>query len=141
MAKTKARELLEEAAVYIDRYKHPGIDEAEDVMDKIFIALCSNGLDGVRVEGIEEYDGKFHVTVSWTCRGCYDSDVRTIPSSVIDAEDPIKAATAWRHDKSVRQAEVRYSNAKKEMDYASHVLEKAHKERDEWMALNMGTQG
>lgn len=122
MAK-ELRDLIENAAADIDHYKRPNVDEAKTRLTEL---LNAAGLGGIgefdRIESISEEDGMLHISTSYVLRGCECGERYEIPSSVIDSEDPIKAATEWGLAIRTREAEDKVAEARRNLQSAEKKL-------------------
>lgn len=121
------RDLIENAAADIDHYKRPNVDEAKSRLSEL---LNAAGLGGIgefdRIESIDEDDGMLRIKTSYTVRGCEGGDDLELPSSIIDSEDPIKAATAWGLTTRIEEAESAVAKARGDFERARNKLIELH---------------
>ena len=90
---TKLIDLIEEAASRIDTYKHPNLDAFRAAVDPILSALGECTVGGDRVESVGIDRSYVYITTWQSCRGCSNTNDLTIPIAIIEAEDPVRAAT------------------------------------------------
>lgn len=95
------RELIEDASSQLSTYRSPDIDEAEEFLDQL---LKTTGLGSVKYEHIESidiYGDEVHVETTWSARGCPSNSSYQFPVSLLDAENPLKAAKIWGLKKKI----------------------------------------
>lgn len=125
----KAREIIEAAAQAVEQYKHPNVDEAQALLHSLLKAAGIGGIEGDKIECIDEYSGAFHITTAWTVMQCYQHETYTLPSMIVDADDPLRAATEWRLDCAVAKAEADLDSATRTLAAARERLEAAQEAR------------
>ena len=86
------------------------LDEAKsELAPRLKEILQAMGEKVGRGDGLEECyisNSAVHCTFGYTVRGCYDRDSYTIPASIMNATDPVEAATSALEQKNAKQAEV-----------------------------------
>lgn len=88
------REIVENAASAIANLKHPKINEALVAIDEVLCALGHGYIGNEHVDSIELFeDGDVRINTSYTSKGYADCDSYTIPVEVVDAPNPVRAAT------------------------------------------------
>ena len=97
-------ELISDAIVQIDTYKHPNIDEAKKALDDILVASDLGSCARDHITRIEARSGGVVVEVEWYSRGCRQEDSYFIPSIIIDAVDPVYEATVWGLSRKISTA-------------------------------------
>ena len=101
-----ARELINEACDQINTYRHPNIDDAAELLDKILTAAGLGSLKHDQIESISEYGGDINIETSWSARGCAQTSSYKFPASFLDLADPIKAATVWGLQKQINDTRI-----------------------------------
>ena len=87
------------------------LDDAKDALElhlrKILLAMGENvgKYDALERSHVMS-DGAVSCTFGYSRRGCYDQDIYTIPASIMNATDPVEAATSALEQKNAKQAEV-----------------------------------
>lgn len=124
------RQLLDEAQSAISIYKHPDLDELRPRLNEVLDAtgLGTTGRD--HITDIDEHTGNggyFAIRTEYSVRSCAKSDTFYLPKSIVDAADPVQAARAWKHDKTVREAEAEVDRCAKALERARTRLETAKK--------------
>lgn len=121
------RDLIEQAAADIAHYKRPNVDEAKERLSELLKAAGMGGIgQSDRIESISEDDGMLDISTSFVVRGCESGDNFELPSSVIDAEDPIKAATEWGLALRIEEAENAVAKARGDFERARSKLVELH---------------
>jgi hypothetical protein len=92
---TTLREIVENAASSLGTYVHPDISECQDRLSEIIIAAKLGGISHDNLVGIEINRGKVTVHTTYSVRSCAQEGLFEFPEHILDAEDPIKAATIW----------------------------------------------
>lgn len=91
---TPFRELLENASSAINNLKHPNIKDAVVAISDVLYALGHGYLGNETVDSIELCeDGDVCINTSYTSKGWADCDSYTIPAAIVDAPNPVRAAT------------------------------------------------
>lgn len=105
------RELVAQAASDLSMYKHPNIDEAKNRLNKIIEAAGLGSIAHDTVESIDFYGENVRIETSWSVRGCENTSDYVFPVNLLDAADPIKAATVWGLNEKI-------ANEERELGYA-----------------------
>jgi hypothetical protein len=87
------------------------------------------------IEEISEYLGNITISTSWSARGCAQTSEYTLPSTIIDAEDPIFEAKKYGLMKKLKAAEIEY---KKHAALANSYAEKVTQLQVEINQLSKG---
>ena len=98
------RELINKASEDIDTYKYPDVDEVQSKLHAILEAAKLGGINRDQLTRLDIYGDHLHIRTEWSARGCDQSSDYRIPMSIIDAEDPIKAATIYGINKRLKEA-------------------------------------
>lgn len=101
------RVLLEEAGFALRIYRSPDTAELRARLRAVLNAagMHYNGLDAlVSIDEAAGEDGYFEIETSYSVRGCSMSDTYRLPTVIVDAPDPVVAATAWKRAKDLRDA-------------------------------------
>lgn len=114
------RELITEATEAIDTYKYPDVSEVQSKLHAILEAAKLGGINRDHLTSLDIYGDHLHIRTEWSARGCHQSGDYRIPMSIIDAEDPIKAATIYGIKK-------RIDETKRALDYARATVERSEK--------------
>lgn len=93
--KMNTREFVEQASHDISTYKNPAIDECKNILNEILCAAKLGDIKHDKIESLDVYEDEVHIETSWSARGCENSSSYEFPTSILDAEDYIKAATIW----------------------------------------------
>jgi hypothetical protein len=105
---TNYRQLLEDAESQLDTYKHPDIDEFQEKFSELLEAAEAGSLKHDRVESIRVRDSwgtkMIEIRTSWSARNCAQTSEYSLPYSVIEAPDPLKAAKIWGLEKKIAEA-------------------------------------
>lgn len=106
------RELIKEATEAIETYKHPDVSEVQGKLHDILQAAELGGINRDHLTDLDIYSDHLHIRTEWSSRGCSQSGDYRIPTSIIDAEDPIKAATIYGINKKITSAKNELSSAR-----------------------------
>lgn len=115
------REIIDEAISQLATYRHPNTEEAEKLLSDILKAAGLGSLEHEHVDDISIYGGSVHIETSWSARGCGQNSSYSFPVSLLDAEDPLKAAKIWGLNEKISETESERDR------YASYVA--SHNER------------
>ena len=97
-------ELISDAISKHDTFRSPDISEAANLIDSILIAAGEGSIRYDEIEDLSMYGGSVHIDTRYTVRGCSDSQSYSFPISILEAADPIKAATIWGLNKKISKA-------------------------------------
>lgn len=101
---SKLLEIIQLAENAIDMYRHPNLDEFRAAVDPVLAALGQCTVDGDKVESISIGQDYVSITTSYSCRGCHNTNDSTIPMSIVEAADPVRAATERTLRKNLAKA-------------------------------------
>lgn len=90
---TKLYKLIKDAAHDIGYYSHPDLTEFRSAIDPVLEALGESTIGADNVESIDFYPEFVKIESSYTCRGCGNTSDHTIPMVIVEAVDPVRAAT------------------------------------------------
>lgn len=122
------RELIEQASNDIGMYKHPNITEAKKRLDEILTAAHLGGCEHDTIDSLDISDDTIQIETSWYARGCENSSSYSFPSSILDAADPIKAATIWGLETRIADKQKKIDQAKAEVKMYEAGLAKLNAE-------------
>lgn len=128
------REIIETAMEQLDTYKHPDVDEAKARIHELLVAAKLGGIDCDCLEKLSERSGNLRIETSWSARGCSNSSDYNLPSFIIDADDPVEAATLWGLDRQSAEATERIGAARVALQRAENGLSKIQAERTAFLA-------
>lgn len=100
-----ARKIIDEAISAFNTYRHPHLDDARKLISDILKAAGKGTIEHDKIETLDEYTGFLRIETSWSTRGCEQTSEFEIPSSIIDADDPIVAATRWGLNEQLAEAQ------------------------------------
>jgi hypothetical protein len=105
------RELIGKAQQDLETYRPPDVKDCHAELSKVLEAAGFGHIEDERIESINEYAGMCRIETSRvTARGCHDFDLYELPSSIIDAEDPIRAAAIWELEQEIKKHERALTN-------------------------------
>lgn len=121
---TPLRKLFDDASSAISLYKHPNIDECRKALNEVLNAADLGGIgDYDKVEDLNEFHGKVRIDTSWSARQCENTSTYEFPAFILDAEDPIKAATKWGLEEKLKDARLKYAVVQRQAEqYQLDVL-------------------
>lgn len=115
---TTLRDLIDEAAWAISRYKSPDVRECKERLSEVLEAAGLGSISHDCLESIDECDGHICIETSWTARGCSNTSSFRIPASIVDADDPVRAATEWGLRKKIATAQGQAARARADLERA-----------------------
>lgn len=124
-------EIIFDAERQVDTYKHPDLDILREAVDPVLTALGECTVGGDCVESIYVDDDHVHIMTSYSCRGCSNTNDMTIPMAIVEAENPVRAATELTLRKKLKRAV-------EELNYARAQLPKLE-EASQAIALELAT--
>lgn len=117
------RQLIEQAAMDVDTFKCPSIDEAQKVLHEIIRAMDKGGVQGDTITSIVITEDEVYINSEWYARGCHSTSNYSFPASILDAEDPVKAATIYGLEEHLKEAKTKLARAKAEVVHAEKQVE------------------
>lgn len=93
--KLTLRELIDDAESRIAVYRNPNLDDVHAELEKLFIAAKIGSIAHDKITRLSIIGDELFIQTGWSARGCYDTTDYTIPMSIIDAPDPVRAAALW----------------------------------------------
>lgn len=120
------RDLIANAENAIDTYRYPDVDECQERLNELLVAAGLGSIERDRLAYISIKSGKVLIRTEYSVRGCEQSDDYEFPEAIIDAANPVYAATLW--GLSRRESAARY-----ELEEARRIL--AHREKEHAKAL------
>lgn len=93
---SELREIIEQASSDIEEYKHPDLSAVTERLNRLFAAGKFGSIGNYdKIERISFRAGTVEVVVGYSRRSCYNTFEVEFPESVLDADDPIDAISAW----------------------------------------------
>ena len=117
------RQEFDNACHQINTYKHPSIGEFKEKLSSILEAADIGGITHDCLESLDEDDDTIYIETTWSARGCNQSSSYQLPSFIIDAEDPLKAAKIWGLEKKIGETTHRLNAAKRDVESQQSQLE------------------
>lgn len=105
--------------------KNPDTAEAKDWLNEIIVAAGLGGIKNDSLTHIGFVGGSVNVRTEYSIRGCAQSADFELPVCIIDAEDPIKAATEWGLRNRAIKAQSEAHEARKILADKEEALSKA----------------
>jgi hypothetical protein len=62
--------------------------------------------------------GFFEIRTEWSARNCAQTSEYRLPTSIVDAEDPLQAAFDWQYSKALREAQIEFKRCTDALDRA-----------------------
>lgn len=97
-------EIIRDAEYKVGHLRHPNLDAFRVAVDPVLAALGRCGVGGDHVESIYVDDDHVNIMTSYSCRGCSNTNDMTIPMEIIEAENPVRAATELTLRKKLKSA-------------------------------------
>jgi hypothetical protein len=118
------RDLLEEAASDVETYREPDISDVTDMIDEVLKAIGGVGWIGTDEVTSLHFSGSgdLTVTTSYSVRSCAQTDRFSIPSHVIDADDPIVAGKQFGKEGRITVAKRKMKSLREELKSAEKDL-------------------
>ena len=131
MSQKTVEEIVKKAIHDKQTYKTPDLTEFVQYFNPIVEALGFwRSLDKCRIEQIWQDLSNIEMTVSWSCRGCEDSEEIRIPNFLLNHSDPVLSAKKYVARKEIETLKVKIMFAeeqllklKKELEEAKEILE------------------
>lgn len=122
------RSILEDAESQIDLYKNPSIEEAEKLLEEILVAADLGSIAHERIVSFTITSNEVRVVTSWSARNCDQSSDYSFPTTIIDADNHIKAASIWGIEQKIRIATKHKDEAARTYQYYSDKLNEAYRQ-------------
>ena len=117
------RNLLKEAGRSLSIYRNPDIEEAHKHLSKLFEEIGAGNIGRYsHIESISEIYDKFYVEVSYE-NDC-GNDAFTLPSCIVDADDPVAAARKYRLEQELMAVKSRIENLKQGLEKDQKLFNK-----------------
>lgn len=127
------REIIETAAQALDVYKDPDVTECEELLNLIFVAARLGGISYDTLNSVRFHRGEVYVKTTYSDGRCSQQDSYQFPESIIDAADPVSAATVWGLEKKaweifskIQEIESTLAHYQKELKSVKAELAKHH---------------
>lgn len=124
MSKT-IRQLIAEAQSDINTYRDPDISDFVGMMDKILSAAGLGAIGSDRVSVVTIQSGIVYIQTRYSVRGCAQSSSYEFPASILDAVDPVKAATSWGLERRLDAAHREVEETRRMLLHREEKLAKA----------------
>lgn len=128
------RQLIDGAIEQIDTYRHPDTSGAEDKLNEIIVAAGLGNISHDRLAYLDIQDGKVCIRTEYSVRGCENSDYYEFPEAILDADDPIRAATEWGLKKKLGCAQQERDEARRLLAFREEAFTNAQKALSEFSA-------
>ena len=128
MTQTSLRKLLEEASEKLEIYKDPDVHDAKEKLSEILKSAGMGDISYDHLVSLHLYEDVLAINTEYSVRGCDDERYIEIPASIIDDEDPVKAAKIWSIKRKINGLELAISAAKKTIEYKNKELDETKKE-------------
>jgi hypothetical protein len=129
MTEKSLRALISEANAEIRRLRNPDVSEATGRLDAIIKAAGLGSINKDALVGISIQGGIVTVTKGYSTRGCEQHEDFDFAEAILDAPDPVKAATIWGLDKRLSDAEYAATRAREVLAESEEALAKAKTDR------------
>lgn len=124
MTEQPLREIIEEAASALYTYKHPDVSECQGRLNEIIVAAKLGGISHDNLAHIDVSRGMVNIRTTYSVRSCPQEDFYEFPEHIIDAEDPIKAATIWGLETKLAEEKQKLAKALNDLSlYEKRVTE------------------
>lgn len=124
MTEQTLREIIEEAASALYTYKHPDVSECQDRLNEIIVAAKLGGISHDNLAHIDISRGMVNIRTTYSVRSCPQEDFYEFPEHIIDADDPVKAATIWGLETKLSEEKQKLGKARSDLSmYEKHVAE------------------
>lgn len=134
MTQNTLRQLIDGAAAAIRTYKHPDISECRERLDEILTAAGLGSIGSDHLTYLTLSHGTVTINTEYSVRGCEQSDEYEFPDFIIDAADPVKAATLWGAEQRTKKAKHEVDVARRALSLSESALAKAEAELNSALA-------
>ena len=117
------REDLESAAAALAVYKNPNIESTLERLNAVLQAGGMGSIEHEHVVAIQAHADGYTIHTEWSARCCAQISKYELPYSIVDADDPIVAAMAWRRETAMANARDRVAEAQLNLERAQRALE------------------
>lgn len=108
-------ELTAQAQHDVNIYRSPDLSEWIAAIDPVLGAAGETVIGSDKVESIELHAHTLRIRTSYTVRCCAQTNDMEIPTSLLIAENPVKEATRYYLDKSLRESKAKLHAAEQEL--------------------------
>lgn len=123
---------IQQAAKDLEMYKSPDLGDLQDKLNDLLSEADIGCIAGDRLDSIDVYDDEIYIQTSYSVRGCHDTNSYTLPTFIVEAEDPFRTAKLYGWDKRINHAKALRDNAQREMERYSSQYEKLLKEKEDF---------
>ena len=117
--------IIDAAIEQIETCRTPDIDEAQALINSILQAANLGTTGKNRIERMRFRSGFLDVRSCYAGQRCDMSRDFHIPVAIIDADDPIKAASRWAVEKELKEARNDAKHAEERLHLARERLQRA----------------
>jgi hypothetical protein len=119
------REIIETASSRISTYRSPDIDDARALLNKILGAADLGGIgDYDKISSIDFYGDQVVIDTQWMARQCNQTSTYRFPEFILDAADPVKAATIWGLEQQINEQNIKLAEAQSRVTWCTNELTK-----------------
>ena len=122
-------DLTFDAAVKVDTYKNPDIEEWIAAIDPVLAALGKGCIGTDTVDDITVGEKFVHIMTSYTSMSCPDTNSIQVPTAIIEAADPVHAAKLFSVENRIRLTTTGIEESRKAIAYAEECLAKHYAEK------------
>jgi hypothetical protein len=122
---SKLLDLTLKAARLVDELRNPDLSEWITAIDPVLEALGQPMIRRDSVDRITVGGSVVYITTSYSTLGCHQTDEMEVPISVIEAENPVRAAKTRYLAKQVWHARYALAKAHEKVLVSQQALDKA----------------
>jgi hypothetical protein len=127
MSTETLREIIEEAASALNRYQNPHVSECQDRLNEIIVAAKLGGISHDHITSIDISRGMVSIYTKYSIRSCPQEDLYEFPEHIIDADDPVKAATIWGLETKLEEERQELKQARRNLNLHTKRVEAAER--------------
>lgn len=105
--------------------KSPDVREALERLHELTEAAGLGGIKGHKLVAVRELDGVLQIETEWSVRGGVHSEEFYLPMSVVEADDPVRAAKLWGMKKKVTEARSQVMQDRRALEESERELAEA----------------
>lgn len=122
------RDLIANAEIQMDTYKHPDTGACEDFLEKVLVSAGLVNSSPGSLGYVSIRDGSVHLRYDYSVRGCSSSDDYSFPETILDAKDPLHAAKLWGLEKRSKEIGWKVAEKTRELQHYQEELRRAEEE-------------
>ena len=115
--------LTQTAAAAVDTFRHPNIEDWRLAIDPVLEAAGEPGVGQDKVDSMVLSESELHIETSYVLRGCECSNRITLPLSILEASDPLRAAKQFRLQGAIADAKCDIKAAQDTLTLKTQTLE------------------